>query len=318
MVKTVKDIEMLLQDEVVAARRLQAVINSDILNFVTDHIRNNNPQTSTSFDFYGNSSLASRIKRKEYDSEYKEIPGTVPCRPILQCILNQLPLRFVNYKDNYEDAINKFRSLLTMQNKFGTDESGFSSPYDLFNHKDQKYDLRNYQFDLKTDDQYFYVILREIRTASEEGSPRDNEDDFVNSSTDQSDCESQQIRRAGVLRPDSPTICRSMPTILSEGSEIEISQERKFQPIEAPSNDLADGLDREVERIMDKPLKTDFRRTRGSVVSTKSVDARRESSYRFDEEDSVKPDFWLILEIESLVRLFYLFSVLSLYSPLIR
>ena len=30
---------MIFKDEVVAARRLQAVINSDILDFVTSHIR---------------------------------------------------------------------------------------------------------------------------------------------------------------------------------------------------------------------------------------------------------------------------------------
>ena len=152
---------MLLQDEVVAARRLQAVINSDILNFVTEHIKDNNPQNSTSYDFYGNY-MSSRLKRKEYDAEYKEIPGSIPVRPILQCTLNQLPLRFVNSNDNYEDATNKFRSLLSMQNKFGTPENGFSLPSKLFDHKDQKYKLDNYQFDLKNDDRYFYVILREV------------------------------------------------------------------------------------------------------------------------------------------------------------
>ena len=164
---------MLLQDEVVAARRLQAVINSDILNFVTEHIKDNNPQNSTSYDFYGNY-MSSRLKRKEYDAEYKEIPGSIPVRPILQCTLNQLPLRFVNSNDNYEDATNKFRSLLSMQNKFGTPENGFSLPSKLFDHKDQKYKLDNYQFDLKNDDRYFYVILREVRAASEEGSGLSN------------------------------------------------------------------------------------------------------------------------------------------------
>ena len=49
-----------------------------------------------------------------------------------------------------------------MQNKFGVEEHGFSSPSKLFTHKDLKEDLSKYQFDLKNDDQYFYVILREI------------------------------------------------------------------------------------------------------------------------------------------------------------
>ena len=314
VVKTVKDIEMLLQDEVVAARRLQAVINSDILNFVTEHIKENNPQNSTSYDFYGNYSLASRLKRKEYDAEYKETPGSVPVRPILQCTLNQLPLRFVNSKDNYEDATNKFRSLLSMQNKFGTTENGFSQPADLFDHKDQKYKLDNYQFDLKNDDQYFYVILREVRAASEEGSPRD-EDDSVGSLTDQSepdfDSSTGSSRRTGILNTEPQQIIAAA-VIGAEIDTIQLSQDHKFQPIEPDDSGLVDGFDREVERIMDQPIPSSTsttsvatskaastRTTRGSVVSNKSLDMRRESTFRFEEEDSVKPDFWLILEIDA-------------------
>ena len=62
----------------------------------------------------------------------------------------------------FKDAIKDFKSLLSMQNKFGVEEHGFSSPSKLFTHKDLKEDLSKYQFDLKNDDQYFYVILREI------------------------------------------------------------------------------------------------------------------------------------------------------------
>ena len=75
---------MLIHDEIVAARRLQTVINSDILTFVTDHIRKNDPN---------------RVDRMIPDEARDEAKSTFS---YLQCKFKYFPLRFVNFENNYE------------------------------------------------------------------------------------------------------------------------------------------------------------------------------------------------------------------------
>ena len=82
--KTINDVEMLIHDEIVAARRLQTVINSDILTFVTDHIRKNDPN---------------RVDRMIPDDAREDAKSTFS---YLQCKFKYFPLRFVNFENNYE------------------------------------------------------------------------------------------------------------------------------------------------------------------------------------------------------------------------
>ena len=84
--KTINDVEMLIHDEIVAARRLQTVINSDILTFVTDHIRKNDPNRV-------------ECHRMIPDDAGDEVKSTFS---YLQCKFKYFPLRFVNFENNYE------------------------------------------------------------------------------------------------------------------------------------------------------------------------------------------------------------------------
>ena len=90
-------------------------------------------------------------------------------------LLFYLPVAFLKFKiyatKRTDQLVKEFKGFLAMRNKFGVEDSGFSSPHTLFNHKDLKEDLRNYQFDLKNDEHYYYVILREIDdgTARQDG-----------------------------------------------------------------------------------------------------------------------------------------------------
>lgn len=98
-----------------------------------------------------------------------------------------------------KDAIKDFKSLLSMQNKFGVEEHGFSSPSKLFTHKDLKEDLSKYQFDLKNDDQYFYVILREIEDFNQdfEGCEETSE----KTSTSDEDCDDVETEDTVIANP---------------------------------------------------------------------------------------------------------------------
>ena len=128
--KIIHTIQMFIKDEVVAARRKQAVITKEVLQDVANHI--------------------SEPTQRHYKTN-------LVCREVWE------PLRFVSYskETGYEESINEFQTWLDSHGNFG---NRLSNPADLFCLKEKTdalmTDYRNFQFDLKKEAGFYYVTLR--------------------------------------------------------------------------------------------------------------------------------------------------------------
>jgi len=174
-IKKIKDsIEMLVKDEVVAARRKQSIITQNVLKNVCNHIEVNGPPKSNQNHHHGKRESDSLVDRR---------------RNNLECFHRWIPLKFVSYsKENgYSDSVKEFRDLLMQSCNFGSEFHGFSLPKDLFHPKDHKnesfIDYTNYQFDLKRQEEYYYVTLRSIEDSKNEDDGDDDEPDLTSTGT---------------------------------------------------------------------------------------------------------------------------------------
>ena len=322
--KTIQDIGMIIKDEVVAARRLQAVINSDILDFVTSHIREHHQDRAGEHARHTNP--PNSTSSYDLDNQFTQTVTN------LQCTFTHFPLRFVNCEGStpYNEAIGEFKDLLrsrSLQNRFGNVENGFSLPDKLFDHKDLKDDLSQYEFDLKNDSTYFYVILREKDECVPHGPKEMTEylsEDQKSSRSGEEETEATVSfidrvtpieRRSGILHTEEimppPQTFPSSSSSSFRPAIQDSNRENLFKPIYHEADKNAESVvnfvsqdsnhdnsenseDREVRDILEKGAhKVPPRQTlkssnsRGSILSSSrsGTDLRRESNYKVFDDD---------------------------------
>lgn len=262
--KTLDSIKMVIQDEIVAARRKQGIITSEILDLVIDHVGNNE------------STCQSKVTNRHN----------------LMCNARQVPLKFVNWNE-YEESIQLLKENLLRHGYFGHQRHGFSLPSSLFDYRDGGPDLfQDFQFDLKSEGKYFYVTLTPRKGQEEHGSEADM--GSIQSSTGNKNSSHASLAELNNTLEADLTL-----PIFGEDPPIFNEEDREVQHI--LSREQMSSKRGSRSQLAHTPVGTNSSSSQDQYrISGESSGVRRMSQYRDDPDESKVPNFWLVLEIDSI------------------